>query len=44
MRRTMIGCLVSLALGLRAAPWLADAQHVVFLYLRERIPADHAGR
>jgi probable phosphoglycerate mutase len=31
MRRTMIGCLVSLGLGLLAAPWLADAQHVVFL-------------
>jgi broad specificity phosphatase PhoE len=27
----MIGCFVLLALGSLAAPWLADAQHVVFL-------------
>jgi phosphohistidine phosphatase SixA len=31
MRRPRIGSLVSLALGLLAAPCLADAQHVVFL-------------
>ena len=31
MRRTTIGCIVSLALGLLAAPCLTDAQHVVFL-------------
>jgi broad specificity phosphatase PhoE len=31
MRRTMIGCIVSLALGFLSAPCLADAQHVVFL-------------
>jgi broad specificity phosphatase PhoE len=31
MRRTMIGCLVSLALGFLAAPCRTDAQHMVFL-------------
>jgi broad specificity phosphatase PhoE len=31
MRRPRIGCIVSLALGLRAAPCLTDAQHVGFL-------------
>jgi broad specificity phosphatase PhoE len=31
MRRTTIGFMISLALGLLSAPCLADAQHVVFL-------------
>jgi broad specificity phosphatase PhoE len=31
MRRTMIGCIVSLALGFLAAPCLTDAQQIVFL-------------
>jgi broad specificity phosphatase PhoE len=31
MRRTTIGCIVSLALSLLSAPCLADAQQVVFL-------------
>ena len=31
MRRTTIGFIVSLALGLLSAPCMADAQHVVFL-------------
>jgi probable phosphoglycerate mutase len=31
MRRTTIGFIISLALGLLSAPCLADAQHVVFL-------------